>query len=189
MAKINLLPWRDELRRERKRHFLALLGAALVTAAFLIFLRSLMLGAAVDSQQARNRFLQAGIDELDKKIEEINLLKDDREELLARMKVIQDLQGNRPVIVRVFDELVRVVPDGVYLTGLSLAGQQITLDGVAVSNRHVSRLMRQLDASLWFERPGLTMVKALDGDAGSSFGLVVTRVSPTQARSEEKADG
>ncbi|MCY4472368.1 MAG: PilN domain-containing protein [Kistimonas sp.] len=189
MATINLLPWREEQRREEKRHFLGLLVAAFAMAVLLIFLRSWMINSAIDVQQARNNFLQKGIDELDQKIKDIGVLKESRTELLARIKVIQGLQGNRPVIVRVFDELVRVVPDGVYLARLSMEGNQIELEGVAVSNRHVSRLMRQLDGSLWFDNPGLTNVRALDDNTGSSFELVVTQVSPTQARPEEVTDG
>ncbi|CAM3539531.1 PilN domain-containing protein [Parendozoicomonas haliclonae] len=178
MARINLLPWREELRKERQKNFLIALGATVALAALLIFVRDLMLNAAIENQQSRNQFLQTEINTLNAKIKEINELKSKKKELLARMEVIQNLQGNRPVIVRVFDELVRVLPDGVYFTTLSMSGNTISIQGVSESNNKISKLMRQLDESDWFDSPNLTAVKALQGGTGSSFILSVSQVAP-----------
>ena len=178
MAKINLLPWREELRKERKRRFLFMLGAT----ATLSFLCVLAVGFYIDGQIAhqhsRNKFLQEEIQGLNSRIAEIQDLKKRRQELLERMMVIQSLQGNRPVIVRVFDELVRVIPDDVYFTLLDMHDSTITIEGVAKSNNRISALMRQFDESQWFDAPNLTAVKALEHDRGSSFKLTVLQVTP-----------
>ncbi|MCL6270590.1 PilN domain-containing protein [Sansalvadorimonas sp. 2012CJ34-2] len=178
MARINLLPWREELRRERQKQFLIALGIAAVLAVMVIVSRDLMLSSAIDAQKARNSFITTEIGSLDSKIREIKDLKTKKEELLARMKVIQNLQGNRPVIVRMFDELVRVMPDGVYFTGLTVKGGEINIQGVAESNNRISKLMRKLDESDWFSDPNLTAVKALNSGDGSTFDLTVMQSTP-----------
>ncbi|MTI14125.1 PilN domain-containing protein [Sansalvadorimonas verongulae] len=178
MARINLLPWREELRQEKQKKFLIALGAAVAVAAVLIFLWDMTLNASIDDQQSRNKFIQTEISTLDNKIKEINQLKEKKEELLARMEVIQNLQGNRPVIVRVFDELVRVLPDGVYFTSLSMDANVISVQGISESNNRISKLMRQLDESDWFDNPNLTAVKALREGEGSSFELTFRQVTP-----------
>lgn len=178
MAKINLLPWREELRKEKQKNFLIGLGVTVAIAAVLVFVQDMRLNSAIENQQSRNQFIQQEIATLDAKIKEINELKKKKKELLARMKVIQDLQGNRPVIVRVFDELVRQLPDGVYFTSLSMKGDMITIQGVAESNNRISGLMRQLDESDWFARPDLKAVKALKSGEGSSFDLTVQQTAP-----------
>ncbi len=185
MARINLLPWRDELRKERQKNFLIGLGATVAIAVVLIFARDLMLNSAIENQKARNQFVQTEISTLDGKIKEINELKDKKKELLARMEVIQNLQGNRPVIVRVFDELVQVLPDGVYFTSLSMSGTTIKIQGVSESNNRISKLMRQLDESEWFSSPNLAAVKALRGKDGSTFDLTVIQVAPAVSDGED----
>ena len=179
MARINLLPWREELRRQRQKNFLIALGATVIVAVVLIFLRDLMLNASIENQKARNQFIQTEISTLNGKIKEINELKKKKEELLARMEVIQNLQGNRPVIVRVFDELVRVLPDGVYFTSLRMDGNVVSVEGISESNNRISKLMRQLDESNWFSNPNLTAVKALKESEGSSFELTFRQVTPS----------
>ena len=118
MARINLLPWREQLREERKQHFLVTLAGVLVVACGLVFLGDQYLSSAIDTQSARNDFLKKEIATLDARIQEIKELKTRRQQLLERMKIIQDLQGNRSIIARVFDQLVRTLPDGVYFTSL-----------------------------------------------------------------------
>ena len=181
MARINLLPWREQLREERKQRFLVALGAVLVGAAVLVFAGDQILNAAIDRQNARNDYVRKEIAALDARIKEISELKKRREELLERMKIIQDLQGNRPVIARVFDQLVRTLPDGVHFTALKMTGKSIAVSGVAESNNRVSTLMRNLDASDWLAAPNLTEVKALTAgavDQANVFQLTVQQTRP-----------
>lgn len=181
MARINLLPWREQLREERKQRFLVALGAVLVGAAVLVFAGDQILNAAIDRQNARNDYVRKEIAALDARIKEISELKKRREELLERMKIIQDLQGNRPVIARVFDQLVRTLPDGVHFTALKMTGKNIAVSGVAESNNRVSTLMRNLDASDWLAAPNLTEVKALTAgavDQANVFQLTVQQTRP-----------
>ncbi|WP_281646089.1 PilN domain-containing protein [Parendozoicomonas sp. Alg238-R29] len=185
MARINLLPWREELRQQRQKNFLIALGITVAIAVALIFLRDMMLNSAIENQRGRSQFIQTEISTLDGKIKEINELKEKKEELLARMEVIQSLQGNRPVIVRMFDELVRVLPDGVYFTSLSMTGRTINVQGVSESNNRISKLMRQLDESNWFDNPNLTAVKALKEGGGSGFDLTFQQVTPSLDDSKE----
>ena len=147
MARINLLPWREQLREERKQRFLVSLAGVFIVAAGLVFLGDQMLSAAIDNQNARNDFIKKEIAVLDARINEISELKTRRQQLLERMKIIQDLQGNRPIIGRVFDQLVRTLPDGVYFTSVKMSGKSIAIVGAAESNNRVSNLMRNLDGS------------------------------------------
>jgi len=131
MAKINLLPWRQELRKQRQQEFIAIVMAVAVVAVAIILFGHVALSKQVGDQEERNQYIRAELAKLDTQIQEIDELQRRREELLARMKVIQDLQGRRPVIVRIFDELVRIMPDGVYITSLDRKGDSFTLSGVA----------------------------------------------------------
>ncbi len=136
--------------------------------------------ASIAQQNSRNQYLLSEISALEKQVAEIKGLKKRRAELLERMKVIQDLQGTRPVIVRYFDEMVRAVPDGVFLTSLSRKGGTIRLEGYAESNNRVSALMRNLDKSEWFASPNLTVVNAAPkiGEQASKFVMSVRAAAP-----------
>ena len=189
MARINLLPWREQLREERKQRFLVALGAVLAVAAALVFLGDQYLNGAIENQQARNDFVRKEIAVLDARIKEISELKKRRQQLLERMKIIQDLQGNRPIIGRVFDQLVRTLPDGVYFTGLKMTGKNIDIVGAAESNNRVSNLMRNLDASDWLMAPNLTEVKAITAGAVDQANVFQLTVQQTQPGAEEEAVG
>ena len=181
MARINLLPWREQRREERRQRSLGVLGAVLVGAAALVFAGDQLLNAAIERQVARNDYVRKEIAALDARIKEISELKKRREELLARMKIIQDLQGNRPIIARVFDQLVRTLPDGVYFTALKMTGKSIAISGAAESNNRVSALMRNLDGSDWLTAPSLTEVKAVTAgavDQANVFQLTVQQTRP-----------
>lgn len=181
MARINLLPWREQRREERKQRFLVALGAVLVGAAALVFAGDQYLNAMIERQNARNEFVRKEIAVLDARIKEIKELKERRQQLLERMKTIQDLQGNRPIIARVFDQLVRTLPDGVYFTELKMTGKNIAVKGAAESNNRVSTLMRNLDASDWLVAPNLTEVKAVTAgavDQANVFQLTVQQTKP-----------
>lgn len=160
MSTINLLPWRQELRKQRQQEFVAILAAVALVAVGLVLFSHVALSKQVSDQEERNQYIKSEISKLDNQIKEIDALQKRRDELLARMKVIQDLQGRRPIIVRVFDELVRVIPDGVYIKTLDRNGDSFRLTGVAESANQVSNLMRNLDASPWFKSPQLSTVAA-----------------------------
>lgn len=187
MARINLLPWREEQRQERKKEFLVALGAMAVLGILIVLLVSQIYGAMIDQQRGRNQYLQQHIDELNRQVREIADLERQRRELLDRMRVIQELQGNRPIIVRLFDEMVRTLPDGVYYEALDRNNVRLDILGIAESNNRVSSLMRNLDRSEWFDKPNLTAVKAFPdfGEQASRFQLSV-RVSMPEAGSEER---
>lgn len=189
MARINLLPWREELREQRKQQFLVILGGVLVASAALVFLGDQYFTAAIENQNARNDFLRKEIVVLDARIKEISELKSRRQQLLERMKIIQDLQGNRPIIGRVFDQLVRTLPDGVYFTDLKMTGKNIAIAGAAESNNRVSNLMRNMDASEWLTAPTLNEVKAVTQgavDQANVFQLTVQQTQPGEEDAKAK---
>jgi len=192
MARINLLPWREQLREERKQRFLVALGGTLAVAAGLVFLAGQYLDGAIEQQSARNEFIKKEIAVLDERIKAIKELKERRAQLLERMKIIQDLQGNRPVIGHVFDQLVRTLPDGVYFTELTRAEKIISITGAAESNNRVSSLMRNLDASEWLVNPVLTEVKAVTAgaiDQANVFQLTVQQTQPGEDADAPSAKG
>ncbi|MGP0150101.1 PilN domain-containing protein [Pseudomonas oryzihabitans] len=181
MARINLLPWREQLREERRKQFLVILAGIFVLSCGAVFLGDQYLSGEIARQEARNAFIQQNIAQLDVRIKEISELKTRRQQLLARMKIIQDLQGNRPVIGHVFDQLVRTLPDGVYFRELKMQGDTLSISGEAESNNRVSNLMRNLDASDWFASPTLIEVKATTAgavDQANTFQLTVKQTQP-----------
>lgn len=162
MANINLLPWRERLREERKKQFFITLGITAGFAGAILGAGILYINGEIRNQQARNAYLQQTIAELDTKIAEIRNLQAQKQALTERMTVIQDLQGRRPVIVRLFDELVRTLPEGVYYNSITRAGDVISLNGVADSHNRVSTLMRYLDDSEWFADPNLNSITPIN---------------------------
>ena len=169
MSRINLLPWRQERRQELKREFIAVNVLVAIFAVILIGVAYTVLSTQISEQDLRNTYISGQIDDLDKQIKQIDDLTKRRDELLARMKIIEDLQGRRPGVVHVFDEFVRVLPDGVFFKSLERQGDKFTIQGVAQSKNEVSNLMRNLDASPWFKSPQLSSVTE-DQRAGSGAG-------------------
>lgn len=187
MAKINLRPWREEKRARLQRDFVGYLVAAVLVAGVIVFGWQWHVNDQIDQQRARNAYLVNATKELDKKIEEIEQLKERREELLARMKVIQDLQGKRPVIVRVFDELVQTLPDGTYYTMVEKQGEKLTISGHAESNNRISSLLRSFERSDWFKEPNLVDVsKASDRPGFNEFNMSVVQTAPEVDEGEKK---
>lgn len=180
MAKINLRPWREELRAEKQKQFVVMILGAAVVAAGLAFLWKSDMDSRIAYQQSRNAYIETATRQLDQQIKEIEDLKRKRDELLARMQVIQELQGTRPVIVRVFDELVRTLPDGLFYSDLRKVGDRVEIVGMAESNGRVSTLLRRFEESDWFSEPNLTNVAAADNRrAGySEFKLSVQQKTP-----------
>ena len=187
MTKINLLPWREEAREHKRKVFLGKLFATTLIAIVLVFVWISLTQARLENQQSRNSYLQSNIADMDKKVAEISELKSKKQEMISRMKVIQDLQGNRSEVVKVFDELVRAVPDGVYLAALEQKVGAIKLSGYSESNNRISTLMRNLDTSAKYENSNLTKVQQDQtlGDQGSVFDLQVNIETPVDAEAEK----
>ncbi len=177
MAKINLRPWREEQRQERQKEYVTALAVVFALALGLWWLVSGAVGAAISDQQSRNDYLERQGASLDKKINEIRELRTKREQLLDRMRLIQDLQGNRPVIVRVFDELARVMPEELFFKQITAKGTNFTLKGRAASNEQISQLMRNFDQSPWFINPNLLNVQSNKGGY-NSFDMLVGQTRP-----------
>jgi len=188
MMRLNLLPWREMHRREQDRQLLTIAIGAWLLMGVVVFYAHIHVSALIENQGRRNEFLNQEIAKVEQEIKEITELKKQRQDLLARMNVIYQLQGDRTRVVRTFDELIRKIPQGVYLTSLRNSGTNITLTGVAQSNARVSALMRNLAASKWFASPELDVihVKARGNDRVSEFSLRVRQTSKPDAQSDEK---
>ncbi|MCK0537187.1 PilN domain-containing protein [Alcanivorax quisquiliarum] len=183
---INLLPWREARRKKRQQEFAMLLILAAILGGLIWFVWQGAVQGSVNSQSIRNQHIQKQIAELNQQIREIDELEQRRSELVERMRVIQELQGTRPTIVYVFDELVRTLPDGVYYTSVKRAGDLYTINGVAESNNRISRLMRNLGDSVWFGEPTLISVMAVDSTSQANrFVLTVSQSAP-KAEGDEK---
>jgi type IV pilus assembly protein PilN len=178
MPRINLLPWREHERKERKIAFTVALGVSALAAAVVTFAIYLMFGSMIDAQERRNEQLRAEIKKLDQQIQEINDLESSKQKFIARMEIIEKLQRSRPEIVHVFDEIVRTLPDGVYLTGVKQTDKKFKFDGVAQSSTRVSSFMRNIDGSEWLRNPELEVVQTTkDKGTGSNFTLYAEQVS------------
>lgn len=191
MVQINLLPWREQRREQRKRRFLAALGSSLALGIGLIVLADQYFNWAIEQQEARNNLLRTQIALLDKQIKEFNELQKRRQQYLERIKIIQDLQVRRPIAGYIFDQLIRTLPDGVHFTESKMTGNTLSLTGIAESNARVSSLMRNLDASAWLSAPNLTEVKAINlknGRQGSQFRLTVQQVQPPPEASSSSSE-
>ena len=188
MPRINLLPWREEERKKRQRDFgVAAAGAVVVAIAALIgtmFVYSQM----IDNQKARNQRLTNEITELEKSITEIDGLERQKERLLARMEIIEQLQKSRPEIVHLFDELARQLPEGVYLTGVKQTGVRVEVRGVAQSSTRVSALMRQVDASDWLDDPEVVRVETTQAGASRQSEFHVNLKQMRMGDGEEDAE-
>ena len=189
MPRINLLPWRDSERKRKRQEFILSIGAAIATAALVTLLGRWQMSAAIEHQNDRNRIISEEIAELDKQIQEILGLENQKRRLLARMEVIETLQRSRPEIVHIFDEVVRVLPEGVYLTYLKQSGTRFEIRGVAQSSTRVSAFMRNIDASEWLADPALRIVETKGRDAGGAeftlFANQRSRVPPEELASGE----
>jgi type IV pilus assembly protein PilN len=178
MPRINLLPHRESKRKERKLKFLVALGGAAIAAGVVAFTVYLAYGSMIEAQQRRNTELRTQIKLLDKQIEEINDLESQKQKYIARMEIIEKLQRSRPEIVHVFDEIVRTLPEGVYLTSVRQNGPRLKFEGVAQSSTRVSSFMRNIDGSQWLRNPELEVVQTSKGTGpGSSFALTADQVS------------
>lgn len=185
MPRINLLPWREDQRKERQQNFLVASAGAVLIGIVTIMLVSWTFDRFIRYQNKRNNILIQEIALLDEKIEEIKGLERQKERLLARMEIIERLQKSRPEVVHLFDELVHTLPDGVYLTSLKQSNRRLEIKGVAESTTRVSAYMRNIDVSEWLENPGLQVIETVEvgPQKKAEFGLTARQVS-----SEEEDD-
>ncbi len=188
---INLLPWREELRQEQKKQFGVLTVLMMILAAAIVGLIHLQMVTKIDYQLSRNSFMSGEIRKLDKEIVEISELRKVRRSLVERMEVIQDLQRSRPSIVHLFSEIVKTVPNGVYLESLTQTGDNLLMNGQAESNARVSTYMRNLDASDWLKAPNLSVIEIEDIKVNriSTFTLTVKQTSPDADEDQVTAGG
>lgn len=187
MPRINLLPWREFDRKRKRQEFIAASLAAVVLAALVGLVLRLQYGAAIEHQETRNQYLKGEITQLDKQIVEIVDLEKQKQRLKDRIDVIQKLQSSRPEAVHLFDQLVRLLPDGVYLTSIKQTDRRIQIKGIAESSTRVSAFMRNIDGSEWLKDPSLEIIETKGaGDSGASFTLyanqVATQMEPPAAK-------
>lgn len=187
MTKINLLDWRAKRREQRRQRFIAMMVAGAITGVLVFGIGYLLMSNALGRQADRNEYLRQQIVEVDQKIREIEELDKVKNNLLARMAVIEELQASRAATVHFFDELVNTLPEGVTLTAIKQTGSTVTIDGAAESNGRVSTYMKNLDASLWFDDPKLVVIKTSEvGNVRSSnFTLRVKNL--TKASKDKQA--
>ena len=188
MARINLLPWREEYRQEKKKEFITqIVGVALASVA-VSYLWISSVDGKITNQNARNNILDSEIKMLSEQVAEIEKLKQEKKELLDRMQVIQDLEGKRSIIVHYFDEFAKAVPDGIYIKSMTRTGEVITITGISESNARISAFMRKLNSSEWFADPNLKSVIASpeEGEQSGEFTMELITTLPTN---EAEADG
>lgn len=190
MAKINLLPWREDRRKQRNKEAQTVLVAAALVGALIVFASWFQVGKWTEGQEARNSLLREEIRIADEKIKEIEALERTRQTLLQRKEVIEQLQADRSVMVHLFDELVRRTPEGVRLSSIKQNGQQLTLEGLAESNARVSEYMRMIDQSQWLGNSELSIVEAKGEDRKERyvFTLVINLRKPSAEGEEGGAE-
>ena len=188
MARINLLPWRAERQKERKKQFFMMLGLSAFAGLAVWFLINTYYNAQISGQQARNAFLDQEIVAVQAKITEIEALEEKKNKLLNRKIVIEELQANRSQMVHLFDSLVRTIPDGVILTSIKQEGDKLTLEGRSQSNARVSTYMRNFETSGWMTKPELSVIQAEGDDKGLpyTFSLAVTLANPNGKKEGEE---
>ena len=188
MAHINLLPWRDELRKQKQQQFAVVGAGAAILGALLVLLVHMQMEGLIQKQNLRNQFLDNEIAELDTKIAKIKDMEKTKNALLARMDIIQQLQRSRPQSVHLMDQLVYTLPDGVYLNKIDQQGQALTLSGVAQSNARVSAYMRNIDGSQWMAKPKLDVIETKDNERRRSAEFVLRASQATSTPSEESGE-
>lgn len=190
-VRINLLPHREQKRAARQRQFIILSGMVLGLGAIIAVAGHTVIATQIGNQEGRNNFLSAEIAKLDEQIKEIDELKLKTEALLDRKKVVESLQADRSMVVHLLDQLVRGLPDGVYLKSIDRKGNNVKLVGYAQSNARVASLMRSLDDSAWMESPALIETKAViqNGLRVSEFSLNIKLTPPKVPEGKDAASG
>jgi type IV pilus assembly protein PilN len=178
MPRINLLPWREQQRKERKLAFFVALGGAAVAALLVAFAGYLTFNSMIGAQEQRNERLRTEIKTVDRQIEEINDLESQKQRFISRMQVIEKLQRSRSEVVHMFDEVAKTIPDGTYLTSFTQAGRKLKFEGAAQSSTRVSTFMRNISASQWMKDPELEVVESKAGNVvTNSFVLDASQIT------------
>ena len=186
MPRINLLPWREELRDQRRNQFYAVMAGAIAVAGLVVFIGVLVMNTIIGHQTGRNDVLKEEMKLLDMRIAEIKSLESKKDRLVERMQIIEQLQQSRPEVVHLFAEMVTAVPDGVYLTEIKQSGTSLSIDGAAESNTRVSALMRNVDKSGWLMAPDLKIVEVMkgsdrsQGSLGSRFSIRARQITAAE---------
>jgi type IV pilus assembly protein PilN len=191
MAHINLLPWREELRKQKQQQFAVITAGTAILGGLLVLLAHMQMDGLIEHQNQRNQFLDQQIAELDKKIAKIKDLEKTKTALLARMDIIQQLQHSRPQSVHLMDQLVYTLPDGVYLNKINQKGDALTLSGIAQSNARVSAYMRNIDSSEWINQPKLDVIETKESDRRrtAEFVLRASQATPGNREQSEEEEG
>jgi len=187
MAHINLLPWREELRRQKQQQFAVISGASAVFGLLLVGLAHMQMEGLIDNQNQRNSFLENEINLLDEKIAKINDLEKTKAALLARMDIIQQLQRSRPQSVHLMDQLGTTLPDGLHLNKIVQKGTALTLNGEAQSNARVSAYMRNIDGSEWLGQPKLDVIETKEEGRRRTARFVLRANQSSPGTTEETA--
>lgn len=185
MAKINLLPWRQERRAEQQKQLLSITGLSVVLVLLVIVAIHLEIARQINSQYKRNNYIRQEIGKVETQLTEIRNLEKSKTQLLDRMKIIQQLQQNRPEVVHLFDEIARQIPEGVFLLNLKQTGKQLRIEGMAQSNARVSDFMRNISSSEWMSNPKLDVIEA-DKNKNNSDGNRKFVLQAMQAKAEQK---
>jgi type IV pilus assembly protein PilN len=188
VAHINLLPWREALRKQKKQDFIVTVVVFAGIMGAVVLGVHLYMGSLIDNQISRNDTLKREITEIEKKIEEIKNLEKQKEQLIARMRVIEELQSNRPAIVHLFDELAKIIPEGLYVDSLEQKKGSVIIKGQAQSNARVSAFMRALEESEWFKKPSLEIIssKSSGSRKAREFTLTVSQDAPVAKESSDR---
>ena len=187
MARINLLPWREERRKARQTQFNIIAGMVGGVGVVTVLILYGAMNEAISIQNERNAYMTDQIKLMDGKLDEIKDLQDTKQRLLARMQIIQQLQQSRPVVVHLFDQLVKTLPPGVFLTSVSEGGDSLTLEGTAESSARISTYLRNIDASPWMGEPNLTVVQKDPTKSGAQHFSISAKVVD-KAAAAAKAD-
>lgn len=186
MIRLNLLPHRELKRKARQQQFAVLAGITFFLGLLTVGMVHIMITGQIEHQESRNDYMKNQIAILDKQIDEIKQIRAQTQVLLARKKVVETLQDNRSDVVHLLDQLVRLLPDGVYLRSIKQTNQTINLTGYAQSNARVSTLMRKLESSPWLGLPSLVEIKAskVNNARLNAFSLNVTLVRSSQSAAD-----
>ena len=187
MIRLNLLPHREQKRQARKRQFISLAISLAILGVAVVALVHVIMAGRIENQNSRNQLLKTEIAKLDEQIKEIDRLREQTQALLARKQIVETLQTNRTEAVHLIDQIVRQLPDGIYLRSVKQTDARVTLVGYAQSNARVSTLMRNIESSPWLERPALVEIKSVQLPGGRvnefTLNLQVKRATPAEPAS------
>jgi type IV pilus assembly protein PilN len=185
MIRLNLLPHREQKRQARKKQFISLSISIAILGLAVVALVHVIMASRIDNQNSRNALLKTEIAKLDEQIKEIDRLREQTQALLARKQIVETLQTNRTEAVHLIDQIVRQLPDGIYLRSVKQSDTRVTLIGYAQSNARVSTLMRNIESSPWLEKPALVEIKSVQLPGGRvnefTLNLIVKRATPPDA--------